>query len=488
MPNFKTQLGSQDFEQVRQLNAQAAAQSPQTQANGLDEIVFDVDGERYIGASESLQLNQIQTGDKLQIELAGESREGTVIALDDEITSMSEGWSKGSSISDSFAKAYAGMMSSPDWSSFHGISHTVGRWPQAETAVPVAPTAPPITDPVTPQDSPRDSVTSVDSPPEIAPIESSQIEVFFSRGNGPSPDQKLAEFILSADTRVDIAAFELESAVVRDAILEAHRNQRQVRVVTDDRYKDEHDIHLLQEAGIEVVDDDRSGLMHNKFVVIDQGEADAAVWMGSMNFTDNGVHRNDNNAQIIRSTELADNYTAEFNEMFEARQFGIRSPQIVPHPSITVGRSQIDTHFAAEGRVIGEVAKALNTANESIHFMTFAFTHDAVGDVVSQKMRDGLTVRGVFDHQQAGSRYSQYHRLKAEGADVKRDGNPKFLHHKVFIIDGKTVVTGSFNFSKSADKSNDENLLIIEDEALAQQYLAEFERVYAESAQNPSNH
>jgi phosphatidylserine/phosphatidylglycerophosphate/cardiolipin synthase-like enzyme len=54
------------------------------------------------------------------------------------------------------------------------------------------------------------------------------------------------------------------------------------------------------------------------------------------------------------------------------------------------------------------------------------------------------------------------------------------MHHKVFIVDGKTVVTGSFNFSDSADEKNDENLIIIHDEAIAQQYRAEFARVHVQ--------
>jgi phosphatidylserine/phosphatidylglycerophosphate/cardiolipin synthase-like enzyme len=51
----------------------------------------------------------------------------------------------------------------------------------------------------------------------------------------------------------------------------------------------------------------------------------------------------------------------------------------------------------------------------------------------------------------------------------------------VFIIDGKTVVTGSFNFSSNANENNDENLLIIDSPELAAQYAAEFERVYAQA-------
>jgi phosphatidylserine/phosphatidylglycerophosphate/cardiolipin synthase-like enzyme len=53
------------------------------------------------------------------------------------------------------------------------------------------------------------------------------------------------------------------------------------------------------------------------------------------------------------------------------------------------------------------------------------------------------------------------------------------MHHKVFIIDEKIVITGSFNFSAGADESNDENVVIIEDPALAKAFMAEFQRVYS---------
>ncbi|MBF2053942.1 MAG: hypothetical protein IGS03_10830 [Candidatus Sericytochromatia bacterium] len=53
------------------------------------------------------------------------------------------------------------------------------------------------------------------------------------------------------------------------------------------------------------------------------------------------------------------------------------------------------------------------------------------------KIGQGVRVQGVFDNTQAGSRYSQYHYLKELGADVVRDGNPRAMHHKVFIVDKK---------------------------------------------------
>jgi phosphatidylserine/phosphatidylglycerophosphate/cardiolipin synthase-like enzyme len=69
---------------------------------------------------------------------------------------------------------------------------------------------------------------------------------------------------------------------------------------------------------------------------------------------------------------------------------------------------------------------------------------------------------------------------------VITDGNPYVMHHKVFIIDEKTVIFGSFNFSDNADTANDENLLIVEDPTMAKAFKAEYDRVLA-VAQNPPN-
>jgi phosphatidylserine/phosphatidylglycerophosphate/cardiolipin synthase-like enzyme len=61
---------------------------------------------------------------------------------------------------------------------------------------------------------------------------------------------------------------------------------------------------------------------------------------------------------------------------------------------------------------------------------------------------------------------------------VHLDGNPYNLHSKVFIIDRQTVITGSYNFTQSADRSNDENVLIIHNAAVAQAFFAEWQKVW----------
>lgn len=90
----------------------------------------------------------------------------------------------------------------------------------------------------------------------------------------------------------------------------------------------------------------------------------------------------------------------------------------------------------------------------------------------------------MFENTGSNTEFSEYTEMKKTGLDVRQDGNPYLMHHKVFIIDGKTVVLGSFNFSQNAETENDENLLIVDDPSLAQQFIAEFGRVY-DQAKNP---
>ena len=67
--------------------------------------------------------------------------------------------------------------------------------------------------------------------------------------------------------------------------------------------------------------------------------------------------------------------------------------------------------------------------------------------------------------------------------DVRLDGNTYLMHHKVIILDDETVILGSFNFSRSADEVNDENLLVIHEREVASQYRAEFKRIYREASE-----
>ena len=300
-------------------------------------------------------------------------------------------------------------------------------------------------------------------------------------------DEKLTAFINTATASVDMAIYQLDLGNVTQALLDAKKRGATVRVVTDideslEDPKENPSFKQLQNAGITVVGGNSNSIMHDKFVVVDK----QAVWMGSWNFTTNDTYRYNNNGIQIQSPELAKNYTVTFEKMFLDKKFGPSRKPGGTTPRLTIAGVTVENYFAPEDNVSEKIIARLKIAQATIDFMAFSFTDDAIGKMVTDRAKAGVKVRGVFENTGSATQFSEYGQMKQAGLDVIQDGNPYLMHHKVFIVDGKTVVFGSFNFSQNAQNENDENLLIVDDASLAQSFTAEFLRVYAQ-AKDPPN-
>jgi len=236
----------------------------------------------------------------------------------------------------------------------------------------------------------------------------------------------------------------------------------------------------VRSAGVPIVGDRRRALMHHKFTVVD-GEW---VQTGSSNYTDREVYRNNNNAIVVQSRNLAANYTAEFEKMFAGGQFGPSKPAGVPHRALSIAGSRVESYFSPQDRGAAHMIRWVGSARQRVHFLAFAFTHDGVGDAMLERARAGVEVAGIFETSGSTTDFSEFKRLKEAGLEVLLDGNPYTMHHKVIVIDDRVSIFGSFNFSSSADRDNDENLLIVEDVGVAAAFEAEYQRVRA-TAINP---
>ncbi|HEY2979839.1 MAG TPA: phospholipase D-like domain-containing protein [Anaerolineales bacterium] len=289
------------------------------------------------------------------------------------------------------------------------------------------------------------------------------------------PDGPLAAAIDAAQLSVDIAIYSLSLDSIRDALVGAHDRGVQVRAVIESDSMDRIDPQWLIASGIPMLGDRREGLMHNKFVVIDRSE----VWTGSMNFTDSGGYQDYNNLIRIHSTKVAEDYGTEFNEMFVDDRFGPDTVAATPNPRVTIDGTPLDIYFSPDDDVSDSLLDLLNGAQESIYFMAYSFTSDALGEAIRQRATAGVTVAGVMDQSQVLSNQgTEFDAFRQAGLLVRTDGIAGLMHHKVIIIDSQIVVTGSYNFTASAETRNDENLIVIYDPAIASQYLAEFRRVF----------
>lgn len=309
--------------------------------------------------------------------------------------------------------------------------------------------------------------------------------VFFNEPSGSSDastyvngiDVPLSNAIGQIQNTLDVVAFEMNNDVIYQAILDAHERGVTVRIVTDGEHglEDEKDTALrdLIAAGVPVVEDGRSALMHNKFMIMD-GQA---VWTGSWNYTVNGTYRNNNNALVLQNPIAVAAYQDEFNEMFLDREFG---PTSTDDGLITFseGDTTVSILFASEGNVIEAVANAVREADSDVRFMTFVFSSDSLGEAMIEAIGRGVNVQGVFENRNSTASWSMLPPVHCAGGHVRQDGNRYVLHHKVIIIDDDTVVTGSFNFSGNASQSNDENLVIIKNTDIAGFYLDEWQRMW----------
>jgi phosphatidylserine/phosphatidylglycerophosphate/cardiolipin synthase-like enzyme len=335
--------------------------------------------------------------------------------------------------------------------------------------------------------------TPTEVPP--APVENVSTdwwEVYFADPlNINNPDDwqnsiqaRLIDKINFAQTSIHIASFEFDLTPVAEALVAAKLRGVDVRWVTDDEHgleADEEPGHgqfaLLEKAGIEVKDDARSALMHNKFWIFDR----EWVWTGSTNITVNGIFKQNNNVIAIRSTRLAEIYEREFDEMWNG-QFGPRSPSTVDQQSVTINNTPVSVLFAPEDGVIGRIIPYVENAQSSVRFLAFSFTDYPLAKAMIDRAAIGIDVAGVFEKVGSETEFSELRTLHCAGVPVRQDGNPSFLHHKLIIVDERIVITGSLNFSTNAETRNDENVIIVDNPEIAALYIQEFERVWRQGS------
>jgi phosphatidylserine/phosphatidylglycerophosphate/cardiolipin synthase-like enzyme len=303
---------------------------------------------------------------------------------------------------------------------------------------------------------------------------------------GPTTDvtemeQQLLDRLNVATTSIDASIYSLNRVSIRNALIDAHNRGVTVRVVADDDAYDEagYNPHFqaLEAAGIPLVLDNRSSLMHNKFFIID----DFVVWSGSTNMTDTGFTYNHNNSLVFTSTQLADIFSTEFEEMFISGLFGTAKSDNTTH-TLTYAGHPLELYFSPTDGAMSEVISEVNAADESIYFSVFFFTDDALRDAIIAKKQVGVTVQGIFDKLGASNRYSEDETLCDADIPIKVEDFGGKMHNKFMVIDSggtdPVVVTGSMNWTSSGGDANDENTLIVHDLGTAQAYVAAFQELY----------
>ena len=277
-------------------------------------------------------------------------------------------------------------------------------------------------------------------------------------------EQIFTEQLAAANHSLDCALYEIDDVQVWKQ-LDLASNRITVRVVMDGDYKNDAQNRTY------VRFDNSKGLMHNKFCVID-GQT---VTSGSMNPTVSDIFKNFNNLVIIDSLGIAKNYETEFEELWKG-QFRAGNPN--EKSLFLVNNTFVEQYFCPDDNCEKHVIDTINSANTSVRFMTFSFTSFPIATALIAAKNRGVSVEGLYEKRQVNA-YSVFSKLQNQGisAIIAKNPNDGQLHHKVFIIDNDTVITGSYNPTGNGDKGNDENIIIIHDEEIAQQFLDNYNQI-----------
>ncbi|MEO8286727.1 MAG: phosphatidylserine/phosphatidylglycerophosphate/cardiolipin synthase family protein [Chloroflexota bacterium] len=320
---------------------------------------------------------------------------------------------------------------------------------------------------------------------------------------------KIAAYLKQARKSIDISAYSFSLCPdTRDIILAVLRERAtagvQIRIAYDAGtqqslmtvHNDPCDFttaQFVQSLGFpcKPIEGDRA-LMHHKYIILDGGTPQAQVWTGSMNFTDDSWQLQENNVIIFQSGELAKYYLQDFDELWVDSH--ILSSGIMDSGEATLqygGKpAYVLVNFSpSEGEWIDEsIANLIDRTKEQISIASVVITSTRIIKALLGAMERGVPIEGIYDwSQMEGVKYQwqlvpmntwkigAFARIVEYGKLVGKRSTPytptsthDYMHNKVMVLDN-AVLTGSYNFSRHAQK-NAENALVIQSEALAQSY------------------
>lgn len=135
--------------------------------------------------------------------------------------------------------------------------------------------------------------------------------------------------------------------------------------------------------------------------------------------------------------------------------------------------------YAHEPTSLTRFLDYLASARSTLDICVFTITNDDIADVVLDLHRKGVKVRIITDNDQANTQGSDIGKFQQAGIQVREDKTPAHMHHKFAILDGRLLLNGSFNWTRQAVTSNNENVTVLSDQQLIRAFQQQFEKLWA---------
>lgn len=218
---------------------------------------------------------------------------------------------------------------------------------------------------------------------------------------------------------------------------------------------------------VTLVADNRSALMHHKFIVADN----ASVWVGSANSSQASYCEDANDAVVIAEPAIVAAFEGEFQRMFRDRNFGPTTAGEPATGGIYTAHFSPRSPTTTAARWFTDMIAAINGARTSVDFVIASWTRDELSTAMLAARARGVRVRGIVAPNYINDAPAVA--LRSAGVPVRVGA----VHSKLLIIDDQTVITGSANWSASA-WSNNENSLWIRDANVGTLYAGFFTREF----------
>ena len=143
--------------------------------------------------------------------------------------------------------------------------------------------------------------------------------------------------------------------------------------------------------------------------------------------------------------------------------------------SVNLNSDNTQVYFSPHGNCTQSIVREIGSARSEILVQAYSFTSAPIAKALVDAHKRGVKVKAILDKSQRKEKYTSATFLANMGIPTYIDDKHAIAHNKIIIIDGKTVITGSFNFTKAAEEKNAENLLIIKSPDLAKKYIDNWE-------------
>lgn len=134
-------------------------------------------------------------------------------------------------------------------------------------------------------------------------------------------------------------------------------------------------------------------------------------------------------------------------------------------------------HFSPGEDCLRKIRELCRQARETVDICVYTISDDRLSEEIVACHRRGVAVRVISDNEKQFDEGSDIQHLLAQGVPLRIDDSPYHMHHKFALFDRRVLLNGSFNWTRSASTSNQENLLVIDHGQLVGAYVSEFDKL-----------